>query len=255
MGRVQKIAIALAALLLTVPVWASTLPFKFVLDKVTDAWAPHKKGGLIVQWEVQRYSRGAPVGAPAKGTLSLRGGMYRAEAGEGDARVVRLYDNTRGVTLMEGRVAPMAPETVASLPEGIFLRGRDSLASLLESYGISGDTASWGRMPQPGEELMFRPVLRYGAAAGPDDLTHPQVWIEPHRFLIHRIVALEGDQPLVVDYRGHGAVAETLPWLPSDITVRLGGKILWTGHLTGVSDKLPTDKTFSVQALEAEATR
>lgn len=249
--------IALALLLtlaLGAPALASHLPFGFMLGKVAETWTG-QKAGVVVSWEVQRYRGGEPVGAPVPGKLALKGGRYRAQAGEGDGRVVRVFDNTAGGALTDGRFARMAPETIASLPEGIFLRSRDSLKALLSSYGIDPEVASLGRMTSEDPEIQFHTVVRYGAPAGADDLSVPQVWIEPHRFTIHRVVALEAGKPLVVDYTGHGTLGADWPWLPAGISVSLGGQRLWTARLTEVTGAAPSDKAFSLDALEAEAGR
>ena len=185
----------------------------------------------------------------------MRGGMYRAEIGTGPTKTVRVFDNTAGATLIEGRFAKMAPETVAALPEGVFLRGQDSLGALLGSFGISNEFASWGRMSIDDPDLLWKAVIRYGAPVGGDDLSTPQVWFEPHSFNIHRVAVQEGDKTLVIDYRGHGYADANLPWLPKTFSVSLGGKILWQAEVTGISDKAPTDEMFSLKALEAEATR
>jgi len=109
-------------------------------------------------------------------------------------------------------------------------------------------------MPIDNPELLWKPVVRYGAPAGKDDLSIPQVWIEPHSFLIHRVTTIEGGKVLRVDYGGHGSVDANLPWLPSTIAASLDDKILWTATLTQVLDRAPNDQMFSLTALEAEAT-
>lgn len=242
-------------LFLVLPVWASTLPPRFSLGKVAETWSA-QKNGLVLDWRVQRYEGGAPVGQPLSGTLSLRRGQVRAESGEGDTREVRIFDNSHGGALVAGRYTPLAEDTQLSLPEGLFLRGAENLWELAEAYGVDFAQASWGRMPVDDPEILFRPVVRYGAPAGKDDLSLPQLWIEPHRFRIHRVIAREGDHVLRVDYAGHGAVSKDLGWLPATLAVYLDERPLWTARITGVaSGAPPTDKTFSLSALEAEATR
>lgn len=244
-----------AALLLfaSAPVTASTLPMDFVLSEMGEMWKPLGKTGLTLQWEVQNYENGQAVGPAEPGKLYLKGGRYRAESGSGDDQLIRVYNNAAGAQIEDGRFAQLRPEVQASLPEGLFLRFSRSAIPLLEHYGIDGNLASYGRMATGNPEMPFHTVLRYGAKEGPEDLSVPQIWIQPHNWHIHRVIAKEGDKLLQVDYLGHGKVSEEYPWLPNEIIFSKDGKILWTARLIEPLGELPTESSFDIKALEAQA--
>ena len=126
------------------------------------------------------------------------------------------------------------------------------MEGLCEAFGINVRESSPGRVTTGNPAAPFIPVSRFGVPPGPDDLTIPQIWIEPHEWRIHRIIAEEGNSLLRVDYIDHGLVAN-LPWMPKEIHVYKGEQIVSKATILGVRTEIPSDETFSMEALAAQA--